>query len=131
MDASPDPQIRSTAFRQGILQAISLLAMCGALLYFGPKFYKVFKDFKTDLPSISKNVFYVFLLLQSYWPLALLFALVWPLVTFGVAAHSFSRSAEARTVWYAATWLVLVAALVIGIVAFLMPMLQLVQNLAH
>jgi hypothetical protein len=113
----------SRAFAVGIVQSVLWGALGVAALIVVPKFDEVFRGFNTKLPDITVTVLNASHFLGCYWYLALLAVLSWPFVNHGVVALLSPRPdiVIPKRLWYFATWVVILLAIMFAVVALFDP----------
>jgi hypothetical protein len=121
------------AIAVGFAQAAVWIGIGIAVVQVGISCEKVLRDFRQDLPAISKTAFGLNHALYDHWYLLLPLVVIWPLLNYGVAlATRFESGSTLRCVWYVLTWLAPALALVFFLLAYLIPFVSLFSNLqAH
>ena len=86
---------------------------------------KAFTRFNVKLPEATQAILDFALFLRQFWYLGLLAACCWPFVTWGVVSL-LSADGEAfilRRLWYLATWIVPVVAVIFALAAQMISLL--------
>jgi hypothetical protein len=110
------------------VQSVLWFALGVAALIVVPKLEKIFRDFGTKLPDMTITVLNASHFLGRYWYLALLPVLLWPFVNYGVVALLSPRPdvVMPKRLWYFATWVVILLAIMFAVVALFLPLIVLV-----
>jgi hypothetical protein len=134
-----DPLHLSEQARRGIVRRALLVGSVQAAAWIGVAFVaaqigalseKILKDFRAELPSISKTALRINHVLYDFWYLLLPVLLVLPLLHYAVASWTQRRSKTTlHCVWYVATWLAPALVLIFFLLAYLLPLLSLFSNL--
>jgi hypothetical protein len=129
MDAALTRPVAGRALAIGVAQGIIWCVACAGVIKMVPQFQKIFADFGTELPAMTRLLILLCYLLYSYWYLALL---VVCLLNWGIASLVFSSSGGvfARRAWFVATWLAPLAFLGFVIVALAVPLLSILTRLS-
>ena len=51
----------------GVIQGVAWVAICIAFLIFVPKFERMFRDFKIELPPLTESVLMMSHFMYNYW----------------------------------------------------------------
>jgi hypothetical protein len=123
---------RSKAFLAGTAQSVLWTALGVALVYKGPSFAKIFKDFSCNLPEMTIAVLKTSYTLTYYWHFALLPIIAWPFVNWGIVSVLSPRPEVVipRRLWYFATWGVMLLTVVFTFVALFLPLIGEIQAIS-
>jgi hypothetical protein len=114
----------------GVAQAAVWIGVGVAVIEVGTLCEKVLRDFKAELPSISKTAIGMNHLLYDFWYLLLPPLLVLPLLHYAVASWTDHRGeATLRSVWCVVTWLAPALVLIFFLLAYLLPIMRLFSSL--
>lgn len=115
----------SRAFAVGVAQSVVCVALGAVAMTVVSDFEKIFADFGTTLPTMTIIVISFTRFLIHYRYVALLPALVWPFVNWGIVSLLSPRPEVVipRWLWYTATWLVILLVVALAVVALVLPLI--------
>jgi hypothetical protein len=127
MLAGEQRALGSRAIAIGAAQAVLWTVLSVAVIVASSAVGKTFTDFGRKLPEMTRAVFGFALLLRHYWYFGLLAACCWPFANWGVVSL-LSPSPDAfilRRLWYLATWIVPIVAVIFALAALMIPLMAL------
>ncbi|HEX3998510.1 MAG TPA: hypothetical protein VHX65_08180 [Pirellulales bacterium] len=130
-----DPD-RSVRFRWPVIAAIyQAVAWCSAwafLVLYVPRFERIFRDFKMELPAAAKLVISLTHFLYDWWFLCFAPIGAWAgaVLAVGVLLQK-TRCGLLERAWYLLTALLPIAVLVLAGLAIMLPLGALIDNLSR
>ena len=115
----------------GVAQAVAWLLVGLVVVRQAKKFEGIVKDFGVDLPVAAQVAIATSELLAQYWYCGLVLLLALPAVHYGFASLVGARPEPSvwRPIWFIATWLAPLAALLFAAVAIGVPYVNLLMRL--
>ena len=111
----------------GAAQAVLWTVLSAALTVASFSVERTFTRFNVNLPDATRTVLDFAYFLHQFWYLGLAAAFCWPLLTWGVVLL-LSSDGEAfilRRLWYLATWIVPVVAVIFALAALMVSLMAL------
>lgn len=114
---------RSRAFLVGLAQSVLWITLGVAAIVLVPRFWHIYDEYKTCLPEITKALQLCMIFLNHFWFLVLPLVLCWPFINLGIVSllSLWPGGRVRERLWYLATWLVLLIAVVFAVVASFLP----------
>ena len=133
MDDQPRSKAMHRAVIFGGIQGVAWIAVCIVLLTFVPKYERIFRDFKLELPPLTISVLMMSHFMFDYWFIAIPLAMLLGASNFGIVyALESSQSVVGSRIWRILASIAVLVAAAFVILSVVLPLRHLIDSLnAH